>query len=203
MAAAVVSLDPTGARPLASALRAEGLPVARTVGWGVRGFQQILSHRETVLLDAPDDFGTGELYRAIRALRYLGPVIALYAGPVDVPAGLAAGAVNILDRELPVTQLAARIHADLRWLGRYPKPMSDGADLPPGERVLMRLLARSRTPICCHQLRWLLGHGRAPIGRDALRARLHRVEPALRRYGLRLRRDSGWGSSTYSVQPLT
>jgi len=200
--AALVSLDPPGTRALAASLRAERLPVSRCVGWGVTGFQRILSQRETVLLDTPADFGAAELHHAVRALRHLAPVIVLAAGTVDVPAALAAGAVNVLDRGLPPEHLAARIHADLRWLGRHPRAERTDSEPAQGERVLLRLMMRTHVPICCHQLRWLLGDGRTPIRRDALRARMHRVQPGLRRYGLRLCHDSGWGSSRYYVRPV-
>ncbi|MBO0867924.1 MAG: hypothetical protein J2P15_05110 [Micromonosporaceae bacterium] len=200
--AAILSLDPPATRELAATLRAEHLPITRCIGWGVTGFQRVLSQRETVLLDAPADFGPAELHHAVRALRHLAPVIVLAAGPVDVPAALAAGAVNVLDRSLHPTHLAARIHADLRWLGRHPGVERPASEPAQGERVLLRLMMRTRVPICCHQLRWLLGDGRTPIRRDALRARMHRVRPGLSRYGLQLCHDSGWGASRYYVRPV-
>src|SRR5262249_283826 len=130
--AALVSLDPPGTRALAASLRAERLPVSRCVGWGVTGFQRILSQRETVLLDTPAHFAPAQphppaalgppgLPPGVRALRPRARGSGPAGGTVDVPAALAAGAVNVLDRGLPPEHLAARIHADLRWLGRHPR----------------------------------------------------------------------------------
>jgi DNA-binding response OmpR family regulator len=198
----MVAFRPEEAEPLAERLRAAGVPVGRVQSWGTQAYRQILARREPIVLDTAGEPGTAELHRSIRALRHLGPVIALASGPHDLADGLAEGAVNVLDRELPVEQLAARVLADLRWLARRPEPTPQARQVPSAAPVLLHILARSRGSICCHELCWLLGSPQRPLARGALRARLQRLEPALHAHGLDVRRDSGWGSSVYTVTAL-
>jgi DNA-binding response OmpR family regulator len=197
--ASIVSLNPAGARPLAAQLRGAGLTVVRVVGWGVSGLRQVLAHHETILFDLAGGLDAAEVSRCVRALRHVGPVIAIAPDGADATVALAAGAVNVLHRGQPAPAMVARIRADLRWL-RAHRTLRPAVTDPTGHGwFLMHVFARARVPICCHDLRWLLGQPERPLTREALRARLQTAEPALRACGLTIRRDSGWGASTYSI----
>jgi hypothetical protein len=196
----VVTLDPDATRPLARQLRGAGLAVGAVQPWGSRAFRRIATDRTAALLDAAHS-GQPELVRAVRALRHLGPVIVLADPGPDPTLPLRAGAVNLLHRDLPPAQLAARVAADLRWLRRRPDPRPPLAQVPPDAPILLPVLANLRGRICCHELCWLLGRPPVPLTRRALNDRLQRVLPALHDLGLTVRRDMGWGASGYTVLP--
>jgi hypothetical protein len=163
------------------------------------------------LLDSAADEPTGVLVQRIRSLRLLAPVAVATGTPADCPALLAAGAVNVLRRSATAADLAARIDADLRWLGRaggtakVRQPDLGGGQLT-GNRsqsLLLEILLGARGPLCCHDLRWLLGGASLPMTLPALRARVQRLAPHLARRGFVCDRDVRWGADTLTLRQVT
>ncbi|GGX44607.1 hypothetical protein GCM10010353_69320 [Streptomyces chryseus] len=121
-----------------------------------------------------------------------------------VRALLDAGAFNVLDRDESPGVLAARLGADLRWLRRSRRPAAVGAGpaAAPSFRtqaLLLEVLWSLRGPVCCHDIRRLLGTPASPMSLPALRARIQRLAPYLAAEGLACLRSVRWGADTISV----
>jgi hypothetical protein len=189
-------------------------PVANP--WGtLHAYGELLSRRPRLLavLDVPDEGCAHELAPRVGTLRRLAPVTVLVPEGTSPAALLEAGATNVLDRSMPIDELAARLMTDQRWIARDEAHRSRSQEpdpLPPhllpqhtSQRVLLSLVLADPHPWCCHDLTRLLGSTEQPLTRAALRARMPRLDPHLGRLGVALRRTGGWGRFTYTVVPST
>ncbi|MCT9075108.1 hypothetical protein [Streptomyces fulvoviolaceus] len=198
-------------RLLRDARRTQLLPPVVN-SWGtLPAYGELLTRRPPPLavLDVPDEDCAYELPHRVALLRRLAPVTVLAPAGVSPAALLEAGAENVLDRSMPVEELAARLKADQRWIAREAEHKRYGAPgipphlLPPQatQRVLVSLILADPHPWCCHDLTRLLGSAEQPLTRAALRARMPRLGPHLARLGLELHRTGGWGRFSYLVVP--
>lgn len=210
----VISLDrERSGRLLREARRTQLLPPVVNPWGTLRAYGDLLSVRPRPLavLDVPDEGYAQELGQRVGVLRRLAPVTVLVPEGTCPAVLFAAGATNVLDRGMPIDELAARLAADQRWAVRdlAQEFRSRARDpLPPralpqqtSQRVLLRLVLADPHPWCCHDLTRLLGPAEQPLTRAALRARMPRLEPHLGRLGLALRRTGGWGRFSYTVVP--
>lgn len=204
----IVSPDVEASVAWAKRLHRAGPPRFVVRRWGDQRGYEYLRRAPGVLalLDTPRPEPTAELVRRVRALRLLAPVAVATPGRVDCAALLAAGAVNVLCRNTAESAIAARIEADLRWLRRAPGPTrgQGGEPLRPyrSQSLLLEILLGARSPLCCHDLRWLLGDPSRPMSLRALRARVERLAPHLARQGLECRRNVRWGADTFTLHRL-
>ncbi|MFE5023397.1 hypothetical protein ACFRAO_08795 [Streptomyces sp. NPDC056656] len=186
--------------------RASAVPLARR-SWGqaVTGSLGRLRGGLT-LLDSPVACPPAELIGCVRSLSLLNPtVVSTRRDGLEVCALLHAGAFNVLDRDESPGVLAARLGADLRWLRRSRWPAAAGArpaTAAPSYRtqaLLLEVLCSLRGPVCCHDIRRLLGTPASPMSLPALRARIQRLRPYLASNGLICRRSGRWGAEMISV----
>ncbi|MFD3558098.1 hypothetical protein ACFWVU_00235 [Streptomyces sp. NPDC058686] len=161
---------------------------------------------ELTLLDSGVACAPAELVSCTRSLGLLNPVVvSIRRDGAAVCALLDAGAFNVLDRDESPGVLAARVGADLRWLRRsgWPAAADAGpATVAPSYRtqaLLLKVLCSLRGPVCCHDIRRLLGTPSSPMSLPALRARIRRLTPYLASKGLTCRRSGRWGADTISV----
>ena len=180
--------------------------------WGaLPAYGELLARRPRPLavLDVPEEGCAHELAQRVGMLRRLAPVTVL-APEGTCPAALfEAGATGVLDRGMPIEELAARLTADQRWVTRGARPSrSREQHLPPrplpqhaSQKVLLSLILADQRPWCCHDLTRLLGSAEQPLTRAALRARVARLDPHLGRLGMALRRTGAWGRFSYVVVP--
>ncbi|MFE9661167.1 hypothetical protein [Streptomyces sp. NPDC005955] len=203
----IISPDVDASVEWARRLHRAGPPRFIVRRWGdQRGYEYL--HRAPgvlALLDTPRHESGDELVQRVRSLRLLAPVAVATAHRVDSAALLAAGAVNVLRRDSAETAIAARIEADLRWLRRDLGPDPGRREpLRPyrSQSLLMEILLAVRSPLCCHDMRWLLGDTARPMSLRALRARVERLAPHLARHGLECRRQVRWGADTLTVRPV-
>lgn len=203
-------------RLLRDARRTQLLPPVVN-SWGtLPAYGELLTRRPPPLavLDVPDKDCAYELPYRVALLRRLAPVTVLAPAGISPAALLEAGAENVLDRNMPVEELAARLQADQRWVARDTAGRSRSEEqhrtpwipphlLPPQatQRVLVSLILSDPHPWCCHDLTSLLGSAEQPLTRAALRARMPRLAPHLARLGLALHRTGGWGRFSYMVVP--
>ncbi|MGP3925296.1 hypothetical protein [Streptomyces sp. 8N616] len=214
--ALTITLDHSATRPLLRNVRIAGMVPPMLEGWGSsEAYLQLLnSSVPFVILDVPHPRWLPDLGRRTSVLSRLSPVIALVPSGADVLGLLRAGAANVLERNMPIRELTARLTAEQRWFTATPADPSPDPPGPPAcagplhsaagplhstQRLLLRLLVRDRRPWCCHDLRLLLGTSDQPLRRPTLRARLVRLEPYLARMGLTLRRSGSWGRITYQA----
>ncbi|MER5767285.1 hypothetical protein [Streptomyces sp. NPDC001985] len=177
--------------------------------WGDQLGYEYLRRAGGVLavLDSPTPEPLAELVQRVRSLRLLGPVAVALGHRVDPEPLLAAGALNVLNRETTASALTARITADLRWLGRAtgtePDPTTTAPEpLKPSHRsqsLLLEILLGAQGPLCCHDVRYLLGEATRPMTLPALRARIQRLGPHLAQHGLVCRRTVRWGADTFTL----
>ncbi|MFD7835451.1 hypothetical protein [Streptomyces sp. NPDC059761] len=158
------------------------------------------------LLDSRAACPSDELAGCVRSLSLLNPVVvSTRRDGAAVRALLDAGAFNVLDRDESPGVLAARLGADLRWLRRSRTPAAAGAGpvaAAPSFRtqaLLLEVLCSLRGPVCCHDIRRLLGTPASPMSLPALRARIQRLDPYLAGEGLTCRRSGRWGADTITV----
>ncbi|MEV7526068.1 hypothetical protein [Streptomyces sp. NPDC091371] len=158
------------------------------------------------LLDSRVVCPPDELAGCVRSLSLLNPVVvSTRRDGAAVRALLEAGAFNVLDRDESPGVLAARLGADLRWLRRSGRPAAAGA-VPAAtapsfrtQALLLDVLCSLRGPVCCHDIRRLLGTPASPMSLPALRARIQRLAPHLAGEGLTCLRSGRWGADTISV----
>ncbi|MFF8960719.1 hypothetical protein [Streptomyces sp. NPDC014894] len=219
----IVSLDPAAGLLWAERLR-KACPVRFVVRpWGDQlGYEYLRRARGALaLLDSPEPEPVGELVQRVRSLRLLAPVTVAVGHRTDPEALLAAGAINVLNRDTTASALTARITADLRWLrrGAGPEPQGParGCEGPSGpgalarperpspshrsQSLLLEILLSAKSPLCCHDARYLLGSPHRPMTLPALRARIQRLGPHLARHGLACRRTVRWGADTFTLHP--
>ncbi|WP_445399199.1 hypothetical protein ACSMX9_01200 [Streptomyces sp. LE64] len=202
----IVSPDVDASLAWAGRLHRAGPPRYLVRRWGDhRGYEHLRRAPGVLaLLDVPHPESGAELVQRIRSLRLLAPVAVATAHRVDHAALLSAGAVNVLRRNSAESALAARIEADLRWLRRGPAPGPGRREpLRPyrSQSLLLGILLAVRSPLCCHDMRWLLGDAARPMSLRALRARVARLAPHLARHGLVCHRQVRWGADTLTVRP--
>ncbi|MFE7931255.1 hypothetical protein ACFU6S_21445 [Streptomyces sp. NPDC057456] len=184
--------------------------------WGaLHAYGELLTRqpRPLAVLDVPDEGCAQALAWRVRILRRLAPVTVLAPEGACAAELLEAGAANVLDRTMPIEELAARLTADQRWAARDTSQDSRSQEqnpIPPrplarqaSQKVLLALVLADPRPWCCHELTCLLGSAEQPLTRAALRARMPRLEPHLGRLGLALRRTGRWGRFSYMVVPST
>ncbi len=212
----VISLDrERSARLLREVRRTQLLPPV-VHPWGkLQAYGELLLRRRRPLavLDVPDEGCAQQLGQRVAVLRRLAPVTVLAPEGTSSAALFDEGATNVLDRGLPIDELAARLRADQRWLARggaYASRSQERVPVPPplwpqqtSQRVLLRLMLTDPGPWCCHDLTCLLGSTEQPLTRPALRARMARLDVHLGRLGMALRRTGGWGRFAYTVVPWT
>ncbi|MFF7474465.1 hypothetical protein [Streptomyces sp. NPDC008092] len=191
-----------GAQPhdVVMRLQRTGLFVTGPLPWGSESACAALLERRPpmIVLSAPDK-DAETLTRLIKAAARIAPVAVLRPGGSDAVAAFDAGACDVLDPDAPTAELAWRIRADLR---RCPPVLAD-PDGPTGtasQRLLLDVLSRARSAVCCHHLRLLLGTPDLPMTLRALRARLQRLLPSLTDQGLELVVDQQWGLATYHTR---
>ncbi|MFJ6573810.1 hypothetical protein ACIQNU_41100 [Streptomyces sp. NPDC091292] len=214
----VISPDVAASVEWATRLHKACAPRFVVRAWGDQLAYEYLRRASGVLalLDSPGPEPTDDLVQRIRSLRLLAPVTVSVSTRVDCAALLAAGAVNVLRRNTSENAIAARIEADLRWLRRGgPAAHGDtsvpgiGPDRRPGplrpyrsQSLLLEILLGAQGPLCCHDVRWLLGEASRPMSLRALRARIERLAPHLARHGLTCDRSVRWGADTFTLHPL-
>lgn len=179
-----------------------GLLTVGTLPWGSEAAcAAILERRPAMLLLSAPDTDADTLTRLIRAASRIGPVAILRSDGIDAVAAFDAGACDVLDPNTPTAELAWRIRADLR---RCPPAPTDprGPTGTASQRLLLDVLSRARSPVCCHHLRLLLGTPDLPMTLRALRARLQRLLPSLTDQGLELVVDQQWGLATYRIRKI-
>ncbi|MFG2887401.1 hypothetical protein ACGFYV_34845 [Streptomyces sp. NPDC048297] len=185
-----------------------------------RGWEQAVSgdhpagvRSPVLLLDSGGARPLGELVACVRSLKIVTPVVVSAEGAENASRLLMAGALNVLDRNAPPGVLMARIEADLRWLRRTgavgDRRCATGAPRlavqAPAFRtqaLLLDVLCSLRGPVCCHDIRMLLGTPAQPMTLRALRARIERLEPYLTRHGVRCLRSVRYGADTIDVEAL-
>ncbi|SFF47224.1 hypothetical protein SAMN05216251_115100 [Actinacidiphila alni] len=204
----MLSSHPTASLTRAGSLRRSGLPGVVVRPWGDRLAYRYLRQAAGVLalLDAAPGEPAEVLEQRVRALSLLAPVAVLGAAGDAAAPLLSAGAVNVFGPDLDESVLCARLGADLRWLRRTsPRrgPRALGPLRPYREQsLLLEILLEHRAPLCCHQLRWLLGKGASPMTLPALRARIGRLEPHLAERGYACDRIPRWGADTFVVRRM-
>ncbi|MFD3947947.1 hypothetical protein [Streptomyces sp. NPDC058579] len=160
------------------------------------------------LLDSATPRSTGELESYVRSLALVTHVVVSTAQEGSSAALLTAGAVNVLDRNALPGVLGARLGADLRWLRRIrPVPTRDGDVEGEGEgapsfrtqALLLEVLCALPGPVCCHDIRRLLGAPGRLMTLPALRGRIQRLGPHLAERGLACGRTVRWGADTITV----
>jgi hypothetical protein len=214
----VISLDRERSGPLLRDARRTQLLPPVVHPWGaLHAYAELLTGRPRPLavLDVPDERCTYVLGHRVELLRRLAPVTVLVPEGTCPAALLEAGATNVLARNMPIEELAARLVADQRWLSRKETrtPWYEGQGhghelspfhLPPhqaSQKVLLGLFLADPQPWCCHDLTRLLGSAEQPLARAALRARMLRLTPLLDRLGLTLCRTGRWGRLSYAAVP--
>lgn len=210
----VISLDRARSARLLRDTRRTGLFPPVIHPWGsLHAYAELLTSRprSMAVLDVPNEGSAPDLGHLIGLLRRLAPVTVLAPRGTRSAALFEAGATNVLARDMPLKELAARLVADQRWLARenaHPFPPQEQDLLPPHllppqatQKVLLTLVLTSPTPWCCHDLTRLLGTAEQPLSRAALRARMPRLEHHLDRLGLALHRTGGWGRFSYTAAP--
>ncbi|MFI5689984.1 hypothetical protein [Streptomyces sp. NPDC051636] len=206
------TLDRLASGPLLRNMRLAGLALPTPADWGsLKAYLRVLDDSAPfVLLDVPHPRWLADVDQRISVLSRLSPVIALVPTGADNSGLLSAGAVNVLNRDMCIRELAARLAAEQRW---FIAARAGGSPISPGpvprsmhplplhgsQQLLMRLLVQYWRPWCCHDLCLLLGTSDQPLSRPTLRARLVRIEPYLARAGLTLRRSGRWGRIHYQV----
>lgn len=213
----IITMDRLGTAPLLRSMTNAGLMPPLVQTWGSHAaYEQLLARPSPLaIVDVPDTRWLPTLHQRICPLTRLSPVVLLVPSGADAAALLDIGAANVLDRNMPVRELAARLVAEQRWLrstAARPTPGSQSSTNPlsssprpihRSQRLLLSLLVQHRQPWCCHDLTWLLGTPEQPLRRPTLRARLARLEPHLARLGLELSTGGGWGRTRYEVRPHT
>ncbi|WP_099904000.1 hypothetical protein [Streptomyces sp. TLI_171] len=226
----MISLEPERSAAWTSSLRAAGLPVLACRPWGDSHGYQYLLHNPGALavLDLPGlaPQPDGALAQFVRAARLLAPVTVTVPADTDVVPLLEAGAQNVVRRDEPPRVLAARLLADARCAaafqgpGPYPVRTSENRSRPDcpcagtcacdgasgrlffrSQDVLLELLCRTTRPVCCHDLRCLLGSATRPMSLPALRGRLDRLTPHLTSRRREFSRHHAWGMDTFTVRP--
>ncbi|MFD8009779.1 hypothetical protein [Streptomyces sp. NPDC058955] len=164
------------------------------------------------VLDLIDELPCGQAEAYVRCLRLLWPVVVATSRPEHTAALLGAGALNVLDRSAPPGDLNARLSADLRWVRRtdaglrgsaprgWRRPASRAA-VPPfrTQSLLLDILTSLSGPVCCHDIRGLLGTPELPMSLPALRGRIQRLAPYLAERGVVCGRAVRWGADTITV----
>jgi hypothetical protein len=201
----VVSTDCARSRPLLASLRTIGLPVGPVVAWGdTAGYtwlRQVIAGG--MLLDIPDGRGDLDAGLHVAALRTLGPVFVLAPSTVDPVEVLGAGGLVCVDRNRCVADIAGSVVA--RLAGRGAAPASPPGDPPSRQphRFLLEWVLAQGDEFSCHHLRWLLGRAGRPLSLVDVRARLRRVEPALRSHGRSIRQLSPIDNASFVVEPTS
>ncbi|MFI1016893.1 hypothetical protein [Streptomyces sp. NPDC020965] len=185
--------------------------------WGDRLGYEYLRRARGVLavLDCTTPEPVAELTQRVRSLRLLAPVTVSLDTRDDAAALLAAGALNVLHRGASEAAQAARITADVRWLcreiaaegGGYRGEDDGGPDEVPSrpyksQSLLLDVLVSAQRPLCCHDVRYLLGEAARPMSLPAVRARIQRLAPHLARQGLVCRRTVRWGADTLTLHAV-
>ncbi|QKV96041.1 hypothetical protein HUT19_33505 [Streptomyces sp. NA02950] len=209
-AGVMVTLHRSATGPLLRALRSSQMPPPMLYPWGSRHvYESLLETPRPAILDVPRSRSPDCLEERIRVLGRLAPVIALVPAGVDASRLLDAGAANVLRRDMPVRELAARLLADQRWFAAVgaPAPRRQSV-LPPSAHsgrgtgwLLLNLLLSSERPWFWHELCLLLGTGDQPLDRRALRARVERLRWYAARYGVSVRVDVRWGLTSFTAEP--
>lgn len=210
----VIALEPDATRTLARSLRRVGLRPLTVSEWGQEtGYEALLARPGTLaILDAPRSYHLETLADQVRALCLVTAVTVLAPPGTNSPSLLDAGAANVLSRALPTAELAARIGADQRWYAETAEraagpvahtcaPASAENGHQRSQQILLDVISRRYRPVCCHNLRRLLGSPSRPLTLPALRGRMLRVEPRLAQRGLSLQTSSSWGREIYRVVP--
>lgn len=205
----LISLDRTASGSLIGKLSLAGSRPRTVHSWGSpRAREDLVSHSPTlVVMDIPSARPAPELGTRVRALSRLAHVVVLIPSGVDPLALLKSGATNVLERDAPSTELAARIRAEGRWLSSRlplaaPAPVSLGSGpvpIFPAQRFLLEVLLAYPGPWCCHDLGALLGTADSLVGRRSLRSRAGRIAPFLHHRGLDLEVCVVWGRTTWQV----
>ncbi|MFD3993231.1 hypothetical protein [Streptomyces sp. NPDC058583] len=156
------------------------------------------------LLDSASPRSPGELESYVRSLALVTHVVVSTAQEGSSAALLTAGAVNVLDRNALPGVLGARLGADLRWLRRIrtaPAHDGDGEGALPfrTQALLLEILCALPGPVCCHDIRRLLGAPGRLMTLPALRGRIRRLGPHLAERGLECGRTVRWGADTITV----
>lgn len=216
-ACVIITMDRQGTAPLLRSIANAGLTPPLVQTWGSHAaYEQLLARpRSLAIVDVPNPRWLPTLHQRIGLLTRLSPVVPLVPSGADAAALLDLGATNVLDRNMSVRELAARLAAEQRWListAARPSPCSpfsakaqssSSRPIHRSQRLLLCLLIQHRQPWCCHDLSWLLGTPEQPLRRPALRARLARLKPHLARLGLELSTAGDWGRTRYEVRPHT
>ncbi|MFE9934411.1 hypothetical protein [Streptomyces sp. NPDC005533] len=186
---------------LATRLAIAGLQVSADARWGdVTALAALHSHSPAALLLDLSEAQEEAVPDLIRAARLIAPTIALPPTPRCALAAFEAGAIDVLDHRARSVELAWRIHACLRRITTAAKASHhfSGSLV---QSMLFDILINARQPVCCHQLRLLLGSPDLPMTMRALKARIHRLHPALHEQQRSLVMDQQWGLVTYACQP--
>lgn len=165
------------------------------------------------LLDSATPRSLGELESYVRSLALVTHVVVSTAQEGSSAALLTAGAVNVLDRDALPGVLGARLGADLRWLQRIrPTPTLIPRLIQHGDRevapsfrtqsLLLEILCALPGPVCCHDIRRLLGTPGRLMTLRALRGRIQRLGPHLAELGIVCGRTVRWGADTITVHAL-
>jgi hypothetical protein len=202
----LVALTRDEAAGVVARLRSAGIRLDPVSSWGDHmGYAAIRHTRPALLLlDVPGYRASAALDRHVTALRTLGPVLVLVdpqRARTELPE-LNAG--DIVDRDAPATELAERVRARLHGLDRGERttqPAATSASLTVQDFLLEWLLTMAR-PLCCHELRWLLGQPGRPLSLAAVRARLQRLAPLLTDRGATILETRRWGRDCYTVLRL-
>jgi hypothetical protein len=196
----LLSVDEPSSSTLALRLGQAGLALGAAVRWGSESACASMLERRPalLLLDAPTTEGD-KLARLVRAASLITPVAVLRYEGRDAVTAFTAGAFDVLDRQRPAAELAWRIHADLRRCPPMPAPRASTGGTA-SQRLLFDVIARAQAPVCCHQLRLLLGTPCLPMTLRALKARIQRLLPVFADHGLALIVDQQWGLATYCTR---
>ncbi|WP_051969197.1 response regulator transcription factor [Kitasatospora azatica] len=200
---AVVTLDAAATGRLLARLAAVGVAPYPLVSWGtVAGYRHLLrAAPPLVLLDLAGPADRRAVDRLVRGCRLLAPVAVLTAAGTDPVPALEAGAVDVMNREAPALELAARLRADLRRPSPVPARSLRITGGSAAQFLLLDLLGGADGPVCCHELRWLLGRPGHPLPLPTLKLRMQRLQPLLRGTGLTLHSATEYGLATYRLGP--
>jgi hypothetical protein len=202
---AVVSVDRRASDALLAELKAVGLPPAPIFVWGDANGYSWLIHdaARAVLLDLPRYSGLEAGFQ-VAALSTLGPVFVLASGTVDAVEVLGAGGRGYVDRNRPIADIASTVVAHL-GVGRagIAVPTRPGLPFRQPYRFMLEWLLDRPGEFSCHQLRWLLGRAGRPLSLVDVRAKLRRIEPALRTQGRAIRQISHSDNASFLVESVS
>ncbi|MFJ3904010.1 hypothetical protein [Streptomyces sp. NPDC090025] len=192
-------------------LRRAGGPLLVPLTWSQAADRG--SDGRLTLVDSAVPREIAELEECVRSLVLVSQVVVSTAEHRHTTALLEAGAVNVLHRDAPPGVLVARLDAELRWLGRTgTQPKAPAWDLPHGggepapsfrtQSLLIDILRTLPGPVCCHDVRRLLGAPGRLMTLRALRSRIQRLAPHLAELGIVCVRTVRWGADTLTVHAL-